>query len=201
LPSIGIVARLESKEEIDSLAASLRRQTFRPLSLFALSKEPFETKEIERLQNTLGEIRLVALPLMTDSTFRCIIEQSECRYLAFMDVRDVYGANYLKDYALAAMYSGGGEFFGKHSFMVCTGNNQEIKLHRGGQEFRQVTSISSASLVARKDALSEEIFRQALAGRTFKMQKDNILSLDRFNYLQTASGANLNLELLPGIEV
>ena len=201
LPSIGVVARLESKEEIDSLVASLRRQTFRPLCVFALSKEPFETPEIKRLRNTLGEIRLIAVPLMTDSAFRCIIEQSECRYLAFMDVRDVYGANYLKDYALAAMYSGGGEFFGKHSFMVCTGNNHEIKLHRGGQEFRQVSSVSSASLVVRKDALSEEIFRQTLSSRTFKMHEAKILSLDRFNYLQTASGANQNLELLPGFEV
>ncbi len=201
LPSMDIVARLEGGKEIDALIASVRRQNHHPTTLFACSAPPLGERDVERLQDELGKVRVISVFLSEDLACQKVIDSARGDYLAFWNAGDLYGANYLKDYALATNYSKGERLFGKHDFFAIEERNRVPVLQNAGNEFTKVFSIATGSLVVGKEVVTEELFRQALAGGNHLKMGKKILSLDRYNYIQIGSRMTNLVNLLEMVEV
>jgi hypothetical protein len=138
------------------------------------------------LRNAMPQIAVTNVDSEAKGSLARCLAASPAEYLAFLDLRDSYGPNYLEDLRLAAMYSGS-DFLGKHSFYELAG--PEVRsIRRPGNEYHRVDCVESATLLSRKSALSQEFLNQALDSRAFRVPGRLILSLDRFNYLQNAGG-------------
>jgi spore maturation protein CgeB/SAM-dependent methyltransferase len=187
-PRISVVIRVKSAAEIECLASILEAQAYWPFELLLLSKGELPAHALELLRNGLPNVPVKnILGLPGGAHEQCMNTQAE--YLAFLDLRDSYGPNYLMDYALAASYSGA-DFIGKHTIFQA-GSNGGHQLQQSGQEFKSVTSVQSATVMAKKPALSRSLFEQMLNSRVFKTGDRQILSIDRFNYVQNAFGGEI----------
>ena len=182
-PRISVLIRVKSASDIECVASILAAQTRRPFELLLLSKGELPAHALELLRDALPNVPVKnVLGLSGEAHGQCMNTRAE--YLAFLDLRDSYGANYLMDYALAASYSDA-DFIGKHTIFQA-GFNGGHQLQQAGQEFKFVTSVESATLVAKKPALSQKLFEQMLNSRVFQTGDRRILSIDRFNYVQNA---------------
>lgn len=184
-PQISIVARADSASEVNRLAAMLSVQTYRRFDVVLLSKTPLPAHAFEPLLNALPEVQVVPLVGSPDVVCEACLGASTAEYVAFLNVRDWYGPNYLLDYSIAIMYSQA-DFLGKHTHYEANSRG-EPRLSQSGHEFRYVASVPSASLVARKAAVGLELFKQAVSRPVVQSGEHLILSTDRFNYLHVAS--------------
>lgn len=183
-PEISVIVQIGSESELECLVPMLRAQTYTRFDLVLVSQAPLSSDALQRLRDALPELAVASAVGEPDEVYEQCQQASAAKYLAFFDVRDAYGADYLLDHALATMYCDA-DFLGKHTY--CGHNSTgEQQLKEPGHEFHYVASVPSATLVARKTALSKSLFEQALSGRSFLVDERQILSIDRFNYLQDA---------------
>jgi hypothetical protein len=182
-PRFTVVIGIGSETELSGLAPMLTAQSYRRFDVMLRSDLQISTEAMERLRNALPSVSITNVVGPPPAVFsRC--RELGAEYLAFLDLRDSYGPDYLLDHALAVQYSGA-EFIGKHTFYQ-TGTNGGRHLKQEGHEFKYVTSVQSASLVAKKSALSKDLFLHAASRRVFHPRDQKILSTDRFNYVQNA---------------
>ncbi len=183
-PRISVVVRVTAGADLTCLAAQLASQTYRAFDVVLVSADPMPVRDLQALQNALPGLAVETVTGAGDVFARCM-KASHAEYVAFLDMRDYYGPNYLMDHAVAATYSDT-VFAGKHTVFQNGSPDGERGLKQPGHEFTHVTSVQSATLAAKKTALSKELFTRALNRRVFKTSDRPILSIDRFNYLQNA---------------
>jgi spore maturation protein CgeB/SAM-dependent methyltransferase len=191
-PRISVVVRLASNTDLERAAFLLSAQTHRQFDLVLVSEAPLPDAAVTALRNALPDIVVTSLAGHPVESFAGCQRASSAEYFAFLHLRDSYGPNYLKDLSLAAMYSGA-DFLGKHTYYADRARGGR-ELRQPGHEFQYVTSIASATLVAKKAALSRSLFEQALDNRLVRLQSERILSIDRFNYcrsMETKAGQQI----------
>jgi spore maturation protein CgeB/SAM-dependent methyltransferase len=183
-PRLCVVIHFGTAAELERLKRMLRRQTYRRFDLVLLSKAPPPARALQRLRNALPNVPVSSVVGPIGEAFAPCLEASTADHLAFMDVRDAYGPEYLMDHALAVSYSNA-DLAGKHTFYKATAAG-ERQLQDAGYEFAYVTSVQSATLLVRKKALSKKLFVRALSSRVFRLDDAQVLSLDRSSYVQNA---------------
>jgi spore maturation protein CgeB len=183
LISFTILAKVSTIDEINRLAAIIKLQTYRQFDLIALSHRHLPKKSLEKLRNLARDTQITNVVLDSINSSAQCIQASNSEYFAILDMRDYYGSNYLKDFALAAMYSGS-DLLGKHSYLSFSQKSEKIKKRSMGYEFRYVNSVPAATLVFRKASFLEETFAKFFQSRVFRSDDNHILSTCRFNYVQ-----------------
>ena len=91
---------------------------------------------------------------------------------------------YLSDGALTMEYAAC-DFVGRQTFLRRDGSARLVRIAPGG-EFQAARQVPSATLVARRAACTERVLAAALASRVFTRPSNEILAIDRFNYVQDA---------------
>lgn len=183
-PEISVVVRIGCESELERLVPMLEAQTYHRFDVVVVSKSQLSSDALQRLRSRLPKVAITTAIGEAGEVYERCQQASAAAYVAFLDLRDAYGSDYLMDHALAIMYSGA-DFVGKHTF--CGGRaGGEQQLRNSGYEFRYAPSVQSATLTASKTALSKSLFEMALGGRNFSADANVILSIDRFNYLQDA---------------
>jgi spore maturation protein CgeB len=204
-PIFTVVARVRSTEGGRCLAEALARQTYRAFDVVVLTDGALPETTLSWWRNRLSMLSVRNVRIESNDAYRQCLDASDSDYLAFLDDRDHYGPNYLRDYALAVRYSGR-RFFGKHTFRRRLGAD-DVALSSAGHSFWHVRSVPSATLVAHKGDISRQVFWGVIRSRVFRRVNDDILSIDHFNYLQdaTRSGAGADgaasPKLLESVEV
>ncbi|MQA89839.1 MAG: methyltransferase domain-containing protein [Gemmatimonas sp.] len=203
LPHFAIVAAIDTPECTERLLDWLQNQAYRDFDLLLVGDAQPDAEAVLKLDRALGGRKVV--PILRhpgELSARCL-QASDAEYFAFLHSRDHYGPNYLQDYALAIRYSGA-SLLGKAAFSRLTfgGNSKVVRL---GGDYRYVSEVAAGTLVAHRSRMSGDLFRAALEADVVRRPIPEVLSIDRFNYLQSPRGVVGNrvnrLELAGGIEV
>jgi spore maturation protein CgeB len=184
-PRFTVVVRVGSAADLQLLPTLLGAQTYQQFEVVIVSNTRLSDTTIEPIRNALSGRRVVNLFSESSDLYLECVGASNCEHIAFADLRDSYGPEYLADYALALAYSGA-DLVGKHTFWHVGTNVEERRIGDPGREFTYVSSVPSATLVVKKAVLTREMFQKVLGNRVFKIKGRQILSIDRFNYLQNA---------------
>jgi len=176
-----VLLQITSVDELRSVAPMLRAQTYRRFDVVILSATPLSGDALQSFQNALGDVPLTRRAGPPEAQFEPCLQASDSDHLAFLDPADLYGPDYLMDYALGIRYSGAG-FLGKHSHFV--EHKHDAHLRQAGSEYRWVTDVPSSSLIVKKAAMIHADFLRALQNPVFQRQSGPVLSIDRFNYLR-----------------
>jgi hypothetical protein len=183
LPPLSIVAIIDDLEDVDRFATVIANQTYQDTDIVVLSKISLDGETLQKLSNTSGQKSVANVILGSENLYSQCLDKTRAEYVAFLNIDDYYGPNYLKDFALAIMYSDA-NFLGKSSYYENPGNDSNVNYVQKGDEFRYVDKVLSSTLIARKTALSEEVFRNCLRHRSFTINGYKILSIDGFNYIK-----------------
>ena len=181
--SISVVALVRSPEGARILAEALRAQTLQPRDVVLMSDGALPPAVLDAFRSQLPA-SAIHQAQRDGGEWKGCVEPAVGDAIAFLDDRDHYGPDYLRDHALALEYSSH-DFVGKQTFQRRTGRAR-LKRVAAGAEFRATRSVPSATLVVRRHACSPDVLHQALASRTFSRPDDDVLSIDWFNYVQDA---------------
>lgn len=185
MPLFTIMTKISSENDINALIAMLTRQTYTFFEVVLLASEKISTDSIEKLQNALN-----------GKTVRQVVGDSQISsfevngdYIMLVNINDYYGDNYLKDYAIATIYSNQVDYLGKLSHYV--GWNDQLKLENPQNEFRYVSSAPTFSVAARKGLLNLDTLKTIMLKDSFELPDNKILSLDHFNYVKVPQNSGI----------
>lgn len=199
LPSFTVVSRVKSAQDIENLRASLVRQTHRGFNVLLLSETELDSPPIQELVNALGGRKVELISHYLEKDYGKQILLSDGDYIAIFNANDHYGGNYLKDYALAVMYTKGVDALGKHSHYVVVDGKAELM--DPGVEFQFTAQVPTATLAMRKDGLKSGDLPSLLVNNTFDAGDKKILSLDRFNYMNLPSAESAHHKVIDFVNV
>jgi hypothetical protein len=182
--TITVIAKVRSVAEIERLTVTLKAQTLRRFNVVLFPEKGLEESQVEPLRKALQDIHVQVFPSPVNVLETCV-NLNECDYFWFLNSNDYYGANFLKDSALAFTYSNAA-FVGKHTHFVPTKDLTSLDLTSQGYEFRFVDSVAPGSLLARRGGFSSNEWEMLLSQGTLSLGKQRTLSIDRFNYVRNA---------------
>ena len=182
-PSIAAVAQLRTGQDPRPLAAALRAQTLRPHEVVVVADEGEPLPSHEWWSAQLPGVAVRAATA-SDDHWRQAVAASDADAIAFLDARDHYGPDYLRDHALALEYSTY-DCIGKQSFQRREGRARIVCV-TPGSEFHAVRSVPAATLVVRRAACTPDVLQAVRTSRVFTRPSEDILSIDAFNYVQNA---------------
>ena len=183
-PRFLLLAKAHSAPELDQLQRMLLAQTYGLFDLMICSPMPLPARALEPLRNGLVSSKVHNLHGPTEAVYEKLKALCSAELMAFWDLRDFYGPNYLADFALAQRYSNA-PLMGKATFHKVGAGLQSL-----GKDFCHVPSVASATLVARTEFLSRELLFEALEKPQFHTRGLSLLSIDRFNYLRGGATAS-----------
>lgn len=204
LPKITVIAKAGSVGDVEHLAATLGKQTYRYFDVALFQGKGLKDSQLEPLRNAFKDIQVQVFPNSAKLLETCMgLKTGD--YLWFLNPVDFYGANFLKDCALATTYSNA-EFIGKHTHFVLAKDLASADLSSHGYEFRLVDSVAPGSLIVKRGSLSAKEWEVWLAQRTVSPGKQRTLSIDRFNYIRNAfppqrNGSSRDEHFFKSIEV
>ena len=200
-PRLSVVARVADQAAGLQLADAIAAQSVRPAAVVIAAQGEMTPDQTQAWRNRLPGVPVQPVTEAADGALEQAVEAAAADWVALVDDRDHYGPHYLQDYALAAQYSPSSELLGKQTFCRPNGGADPVVVAPGG-DFRATWSVASGSLVAKGSILSSGLLREALRSRVFCRPGADILSIDRFNYLQDArpAGAGVDPRLLRAIE-
>jgi hypothetical protein len=184
--SMAVMALTRSAEGARRLAEALRAQTLRPSEIVLVPQARLPDRQLEWWRAQVQDVPVRQVQA-SESAWAQAVGASDAGSVAFMDDRDHYGPDYLLDHALALEYAPG-EFIGKQTFERRQ-DRTSIRRITPGSEFRLTRQVPSATLSVRRQACTQDVFAAILGSRSFVRSGDEILSIDRFNYLQNAHAA------------
>lgn len=180
-PDVVLIAKVNSEEELLSIVAMFKNQSYKNKKLFIVS-ESFSSKinnsQFINFQNEDECIdELLTLPIDT--------------LVGFIEANDYYGVNYLTDLVLASLYSKA-EGFGKFS-QYCQQDNQ-LKLISPNKQYHSVDNLSPRSALIRRTSITYEWLKANINTLPNANFRDlDLLAIDEFNYIK--NGANLSDEV------
>jgi spore maturation protein CgeB/SAM-dependent methyltransferase len=186
-PRIGVIAKAATVADLQHLAATLSRQTYRNFNVALFLGKNLKASDVEAQTNLLNGIAIQVFPGSADMLQTCV-NLRNADYFWFLNLGDYYGPNFLKDCALATAYSNV-DFIGKHTHFALTKSLTSPELSSRGYEFRLVDSIAPGSLLARSGSLSRAQWEIWLSQKTVSLGKERALAIDRFNYVRNAFSA------------
>ncbi len=168
LPLIYVVAKIGTQADYDAFVRNVDRQQYNDIRKIVIS---------ENSLNVTDDVTLLKSP---DQLSDLLDRSSDGSYFAFMSNHDYYGANYLKDLALAERYSEA-VVYGKRA--VYSNDDTKICLHEDGAQYQ-----ISNTLAARCSIVKAKVLNKAELGEisnnidNYLYNYSDMLALDEFNY-------------------
>jgi spore maturation protein CgeB len=197
LPHFTVVSNIENPKQLKNIQASLKRQTYRNFNVFLLLDKSIDNGKIVELRNSIPDIKVTCDSFKQGKTCKDYQQEIHGEYLTVFSARDMYGANYLKDYALAKMYCDY-DYIGRSSYYVAS---PDAKLNNSDKEFQFVAQVPKATLAVRKEVVADENLSTLTGSGLFTQEEGKILSLDRFNYIEMQNETKPSDSLLRAIDV
>ena len=197
LPYFTVVSKIENPKQLKNIQASLKRQTYRNFNVFLLLDKSFDSGTLEELRNSIPDINVAWDSIKHGKTCKDYQQEIQGEYLTVFSARDMYGANYLKDYAFAKMYCDY-DYLGRNRYYVAS---PDAKLNNSGKEFQFVAQVPKATLAVRKEVVADENLSILTGSGLFTQEEGKILSLDRFNYIEMQNETEPSDSLLHPIDV
>lgn len=188
LPKITILSKVESINDLKAIERFAHDQTYRKFDLIIYTSG----NSYLDLISLKARLMLKGTPMEVTNNMDNIFSMIDSTYVALISPKNHYSSNYLKDYALATIYAGETKFFGKYTHFIQKGS--AIQLQGEGNEYIFVNSVPTATLMISKTALKETNLASLMENEWF-IRSDNqqdILSLDRFNYLHVINSQNID---------
>lgn len=197
LPMVTAVARVETAQEMEKVAANLGRQTYRNFSLTlvpgkALAKDRIHSllrmhskKTINGDTDTVMSINLIPAG---SNLVQALTETRSGAYVWVINPEDYYGAEFLHDAMLATLYSDA-DVIAKSTHFEWEEGAGALRVNLPGREYRLHSDVSPGSIVARGDRLEAKHWESILANGPLTLPNLRVLSIDRFNYIRRGQAA------------
>ena len=197
-PVFTIVATAKDRAALGRLQAMLQRQVYRDFEALLFCASSISRAEIEQLDRALPQTSVRCYPLTSETAYDDGFRAVGGDYLCVFRSQDYYGANYLRDYALATTYAPC-PYLGKRSHFTEHAGSETLR--HAGYEFQLVAHVPTATLAVHTAKLTKPVFRRLLQDADFETTGKEILSLDRYNYVRTEQGDTYPLERGQAVEV
>jgi glycosyltransferase involved in cell wall biosynthesis/spore maturation protein CgeB len=176
LPSVLVVARVASTEQLDQVDMTVRAQSGVRARLVVVTQEAAVAAEAGRREVGVAEAGASLADLTT----------SEDAGVAVLDARDWYGPTYLQDLVLASRYAGNDVVGHAGYSALVDGRVEERAVHRAYRP--------CSGLAARRSLVLPELAARtglaALLDDPAVLDAATQLTVDRFDYLQDGAGAD-----------
>ncbi|GGE56689.1 glycosyl transferase [Pullulanibacillus camelliae] len=190
LPSVSVLAIVNTADEFATLLKQFKRQTWQRKQLIVLLT-PFEGYiDILNAWNT-DSIKSFILSYMNN--YERIDEVIDTDYVALFSPDDFYGDHYLMDLMVATQYSQA-DIIGKGNFYTVEQDTQSLSAINNGKEYEYVEALSSRSALAHKSIFKGMNMGQILElicattdFNSFFKKGYRLFSIDKFNYIQNGS--------------
>ena len=172
LPQISVIARAETKEEVNQILADFHRQSYPKKELYLVTdvESIFSSKQIHVCRKS--------------EAGKQMIPGSTGTYAARFDARDYYGENYLLDLMLLTR-CGSFDVLGKDTYYQCI--NQTVELRRGAL-YQRCSTID-----ARCAVLSYPMIQHLSLEQFFMFEKflgSHVAAGDEFSYCRDYTEAS-----------
>lgn len=182
LPPVTVVAEVKRAGDVERLADVLARQTYRNLTLTLSVTGPEAKRALDSAKPTFAGFHLQVLPAGR-SVIQPLVEAAPGSLVWLVNFEDYYGAEFLRDAALASLYSDA-SVLGKQTYFELGPGESSPRLREPGHDFRRASSLSPGSVVARAGQLSIEQWQALAANLNVVGAELRGVSLDRFNYVR-----------------
>jgi hypothetical protein len=183
LPSITLLIRFDMENaDLGQLAEKIVHQTHRPEVVFLLVMNEPDKDSFMRFSSALGSIKSFMIRIFHDQMIGLIRDSSVSDFYAVWDAKNGYGPDYLKDYALATLYSGL-PYYGKPDYFEMKGG--ALAEVNPMSQFTCINNVPLSTLMFRREKLSS--FNPALLHRSdtiFESFVREIQGLDPLNYVK-----------------
>jgi hypothetical protein len=185
LPDICLLLDVTNSNDPDSIAQTVSKQTYQPREIVLFSENEPDQKFAERFASLVGPVRIHTFSYYQNRLSNFILTKSPCQYFAMWNDVDVYGPEYLKDYALATLYSEA-PGYGKSSFYAW--DNGQLKAQNSGRQYQFTSGVPVGTLMLRRDHLATFHFLSLLnPDGYYDAFIPEILALDPLNFIRNTS--------------
>ncbi len=185
LPDICLLLDVTNSRNPDIIAKAISKQTYQPKEIILLSENEPDRNFAERFASLVGAVRIHQLSYYQNRLSNLILTMSPCHYFAMWNNVDVYGPEYLRDYALATVYAES-PAYGKSCFYAWD-NGQLNEINRGGP-YQFTSGVPVGTLMLRRDHLATFNFLSLLNPDGFyDAFIPEILALDSLNFIRNTS--------------
>ena len=168
LPSITIFCEINSKEEMNNIFSTLKRQTYQNYKIIFICDEPIACDEYVISRN--------------DAKHLLVEEVAKTDFIAALNTKDYYGENYFLDLVLTMRY-GDFDAVGKATYYSL--NEEKIEISGDGGSYKLIDKLSSCRSIVKLDLARGQNVLNILNN---VWNSGNMLSIDIFNYCENHSG-------------
>lgn len=186
-----ILSEVGSMKDAVFLAQIINAQTYQRYRVLLIVPSGSLLKEfsLEDLYKCFSFTKVTILIKEEEKETVNALTQLDFSHLAWLNARHYYGKNFLRDYALAATYSGAKIMGKKESVSYSRSGNL---IHPPGDfEYRFVDGVPSDTLVIEKSQLDGLDFLSRVRKKDFILQDRLIFSVDPYNFLEDGQNAFL----------
>lgn len=191
-PKFSILAYVENIKDINNLQKILSQQVYKVNNLILLVNDTVKNAKVVKLRNNLASFNKIKTNFLSD--INEIQKHITGDYLAIINPGNYYGPNYLHDYSLSFLYHNEGKLFGKNTYFSQI--NDDLKLENCGHEFVFTSRVLTSTLVVRKEIAKKINYLDLLQSEWYEgpSKENEILSLDRYNFLKVVASDNIDEE-------
>jgi len=193
-PKFTLLVNVNDYSDIDKLKLILSSQNYRNFNVILLVDNELQLSNQIKIWKIFQTFQKINIKILRNTDE--IRSNIDGDFLAIINPKDLYGPNYLRDYALSVLYNKESKIIGKTTYFRQT--FAELKLENQGSEYMVGSKALISTLAIEKTLTGNINLFNLLNSEWYDSSNINtsILSLDRFNYLKVSSSENLNPELL-----
>ena len=186
LPTVWVIARCANEAELQRLSQGLTKQTYSPLGLLVINPDGLKEESLVETESRLKGAHIEFATIARNAILPYLRRLGDETILSFVSCRDVYGPEYIADAVQALNYSGK-DVVGKAAFFSANGSSSEVELISVDLEHHIVTEVRSATVTARKKALTDRNIAEVLDKELIDLGAARIYAGNRFNYLHLSN--------------
>ena len=190
-PSVSVVTSTCRPKNVTHALENFARQSYQEKELLlVLNNASFDTDAIRAQARAFPNVRVLQMegqPTLGACLNRAVREASGA-YIAKMDDDDHYGARYISDMMLAAVFSDA-EILGKGTYFAHLEGPNKMALRELRVDHQHTDMVAGSSLTVRREALERITFQNRNNGEDTAFLREaaqagcRIYSADRFNYV------------------
>jgi spore maturation protein CgeB len=184
-------------DDLKSLANMLENQVYRDFKVIVIFNKdvPIRQEEEQEIKKLIKDKLLDIVPCDPARGLNTIPGLDQNEYVAFLHSECFYGKHYLQDYAMAVRYASPNKMGKAACFSL---GNSGLELLNQGLEYTYVPLVGNASLVIHHSQLAGISADAVLNKPDFISENHDILSIDAFNFIQSAGPAKNKFEPFTG---
>jgi len=189
LPLISLLVRIGCYDNLSPLAETILKQTYRPKNIILLSEKELDNEIVKQFSERLAPTRVLNMVTLQDHLGNRILESAPAGYYAFWDINNWYGADYLKDYALAVNYSKA-SCLGKSNHFVF--GNEKIREENNEKHFILSDRVPISTLLVKNSRLlSVDMKLINDPDGMYRSFGSDIFSADPLNFVKNGAATNI----------